>query len=98
MYDKYIDEDVKVYAACTEVEEEKWRDFIKKYEFIWLDVADFELISPFRELYDIRSTPRIFLLDKNKKIIAKKLGVAQLDKFLERLLKNDKKKEDSKKG
>lgn len=37
----------------------------------------------FRDTYDIFSTPQIFLLDKDKKIIAKKMGVSQLVPFLE---------------
>ncbi|MFT5582224.1 MAG: thiol-disulfide isomerase/thioredoxin, partial [Psychromonas sp.] len=35
--------------------------------------------------YDIFSTPRIFVLDKDKKIIAKQLSISQLEDLLDRL-------------
>lgn len=87
VFDKYKDKGLKVYAVCTELEKDKWLKYLDAHKYEWIDVADFELRSPFRELYDIDSTPKIFLLDKDKKIIAKKIGHEQLDKILERKLK-----------
>ncbi len=87
VYDKYKDKGLKVYAVCTEVEEEKWKKYLNEHQFDWINVADFELKSPFRDLYDISSTPQVFLLDKDKKIVAKKLNHEQLDKVLERMTK-----------
>jgi thiol-disulfide isomerase/thioredoxin len=40
----------------------------------------------FRDTYDIFSTPKVFLLDENKKIIATKLMPEQLGEFLDRKL------------
>ena len=87
VYDKFKDKGLKVYAVCTELEKDKWINYMDKHEYDWIDVADFELRSPFREFYDIDSTPKIFLLDKDKKIIAKKIGHEQLEKILRRKLK-----------
>jgi len=92
IYNKFKDQGVKFYSVCTELERDKWIKFIDEYEFGWINVADFELRSPFRELYDISSTPKVFVLDKNKKIIAKKIGHEQLDEILERKLKQNKSK------
>ncbi|MCE3297228.1 MAG: alkyl hydroperoxide reductase/Thiol specific antioxidant/Mal allergen [Crocinitomicaceae bacterium] len=39
----------------------------------------------YQETFDIFSTPRIFVLDKDKKIIAKQLSISQLEDFLDRL-------------
>ncbi|MBD79865.1 MAG: hypothetical protein CL840_13200 [Crocinitomicaceae bacterium] len=36
----------------------------------------------FRTIYDIFSTPQVYVLDKDKKIIAKKLGIEQLPDFI----------------
>lgn len=41
----------------------------------------------FRDIYDIFSTPQIFLLNKDNEIIAKKIGVFNLVEILERNLK-----------
>jgi hypothetical protein len=40
----------------------------------------------FRYFYDTTSTPVVILVDKDKKIIAKKIGAEQLDQILEREL------------
>jgi hypothetical protein len=45
----------------------------------------------FRKLYDIYSTPVLYLLDENKKILAKRINVEQLTEFIkEREKKNAK--------
>ena len=39
----------------------------------------------YQETYDIFSTPRVFILDKDKKIVAKQLSISQLEDFLDHL-------------
>lgn len=39
----------------------------------------------YSDTYDIFSTPKVWILDKDKKIIGKGLGVAQIEEFLDRL-------------
>ncbi len=41
----------------------------------------------YHDTYDIYATPRIFVLDKDKKIIAKQLTISQLEDLLDRLQK-----------
>ncbi|MEM7514147.1 MAG: DUF5106 domain-containing protein, partial [Bacteroidota bacterium] len=41
--------------------------------------------SGFDQMYDIRSTPRIFLLDEKKNIVAKQISVEQLEDLLQKL-------------
>lgn len=43
----------------------------------------------FHQYWDVSSTPKIYLMDKDHKIIAKSLGSEQLDKLLERLESGD---------
>ncbi len=42
--------------------------------------------SNYRKFYDVYCTPVVYLLDEHKKILAKRLGVTQLDEFLQRAL------------
>lgn len=89
-YDELTKEghDVKVYSVCTEIELDKWRKFVKEKDIDqWINVADSTLMRVnFRELYDIKSTPKLFILDKNKKIIGKGIGAEQLPDFMDRQL------------
>ena len=39
--------------------------------------------SNFRTLYDVYSTPQTYLLDKDKKILSKKMSIESLEKILE---------------
>jgi peroxiredoxin len=76
--------DVQVYAVCTETERKKWLEFIQKEKLNWINVADIELQNPFRSIYDIHSTPVLYVLDKNKKILAKRIPVEKISEFLDR--------------
>jgi hypothetical protein len=46
----------------------------------------------FRQLYDMRSTPTLYLLDKDKRIVAKNIGVTDLDNLIQEKLKQQKAK------
>ena len=49
-----------------------------------MEDADYAAQRPgFRQLYDINMTPTIYLLDKEKRIIGKKLTLLQLNDLLE---------------
>jgi thiol-disulfide isomerase/thioredoxin len=39
----------------------------------------------YQETFDIFTTPRVFVLDKDKKIIAKQLSISQLEDFMDRI-------------
>ncbi len=72
-------------------ETKNWLEFVKTNKmFDWINVYDPYHFTKFRELYDINSSPVLFLLDKDKRIIAKRIGVDQvvsvlLDKELEQI-------------
>lgn len=57
--------------------QEDARQFIPKYTTL-------QALN-YSETYDVTSTPRIFILDKDKKIIGKGLSVAQLEDFMDRI-------------
>ncbi len=76
--------DVAVYAVNTQLELDKWLQFIEKHQLgIFTNVADFDQSSDFRSKYDIAATPVLFLLDQDKRIIAKRLVSEQLGEFLD---------------
>jgi peroxiredoxin len=85
-YDEVKAKGVQVYAVCTEVEMEKWKDFIREYKLNWINVADPKLQNNFRYEFDLSTTPQIFLLDENKTIIAKRIEVETLREILDRYL------------
>lgn len=88
---------LKIYAVLTpddkEHSQQAWINFIKDHKLgEWTHVyktkamedADLAAQKPsFRQLYDITVTPTIYLLDKDKHIIGKKLTIFQLNDLLE---------------
>lgn len=91
---------VKMFGVKTDGPQDKWLEFIRKYQLNWVHVyqtpaqkdAEQKSGKPgFRQMYDVYQTPTIFLLDKDKKIIAKKLNEEQLDEFLGHRFEADKK-------
>lgn len=92
---------VKIYSVLTadskEDAKKAWMDYIREHHIEdWINVyptkemeeADVAAQKPsFRQLYDVTMTPTLFLLDKDKNIIAKKLTWQQLDELLHVKLK-----------
>ena len=75
---------VMVYAASIERKDEDWKKFITKNKYTdWLNVWDKGTHTDFRKTYDVFSTPVIYVLDKSKRIIAKRLGADQLQDFID---------------
>jgi hypothetical protein len=71
---------------------EKWKNYIKENKLDWINVADPKLQNNFREEFDIKTTPQIFILDKDKKILAKKIDEETLEKIMDKELENAAKK------
>ncbi len=87
VYEKYKSKGLKVYSIYSMDDKEEWVEFLTKHDmYDWINVWDKDHISRFKILYDARKTPGVYVLDENKKIVAKKMTVEQLDKFMEQNL------------
>ena len=83
---------VVVYGVKTEGSKEDWVKFINEHKLSgWLHVyqlpeqqkADIAANRPgYKQLYDVYQTPMLYLLDKDKRIIAKKLTYLQIDEVM----------------
>jgi thiol-disulfide isomerase/thioredoxin len=84
---------VKIYAVLTEDTKTEWVKYTQEHQLIdWVHVyqnkeeAAKETAAQkpsYRQLYDITQTPTLYLLDKDKRIIAKKLSWQQLNELLQ---------------
>ena len=81
-YEKEKD-NIEVFAICTTAEKEKWTKYIVDNKLTWINGWDPNRISRFDSYYNIQSTPMVYILDKNKIIIAKKLAVEDIASFIE---------------
>lgn len=86
VYEKYQDKSIKVMAFYTQTDTTQWKKFIEKKELTdWINVYDPYYHSGFREKYNINTTPIIYLLDKEKKILFKEISPEQAELFFERI-------------
>ena len=74
----------EVFAIYSQDNKEEWTEFLLKHNmFDWINVWDPEHETGFKISYDARQTPRVYILDKNKKILVKRLDIEQVKKVLE---------------
>lgn len=76
----HLQYNVGVFSISTEIEKEHADAFIEEHQLKgnFTNAYDPTGRSNFRKLYDVTSTPVVIILDKNKKIIAKKVAVKDL--------------------
>lgn len=63
-------------------EEKDYHEFVNKNKLDWINVTDVYNRSQYRKFYGINSTPKAFLLDKDKNIVAPRLDHITLRKLL----------------
>ncbi len=88
-YKAYKDKGVQVFAVCTKVNEQEkscW-DYIDKNQFTgWINGSDKNGgTSSIQTIYNVKTTPKIYVVDKDKKIIVKDIGVENLEEVFKRL-------------
>lgn len=80
------DKNIKFIAINTlssEDGKEKWVDFVNKQQLYDWPNAWYPYDFKFKEDYDLRTTPQVFVLNRNKEIIGKKIGGEQVPGLIE---------------
>lgn len=95
---KWKSEGVEIYGVKTEGTKEQWLQFIAEhhlnnwkhvYQLAVKEEEDSREGRPgYKQLYDVYQTPMLYLLDKEKRIIAKKLTYLQIDEVISAKLRN----------
>jgi len=96
-HDKFQPKGVEVLGICTKVGENEemkkcWDTVEEKEMGRWINVADQYLQSGYKKTYDIKTTPRIFILDKDKKIVMKGIGAEQLGEVMDQIILEEQEK------
>jgi hypothetical protein len=89
---KWKGEGVQLYGVMVDGGKEAWLQFIKDHNLKdWIHVYETKAHQDsvesagqpsYRQLYDVYQTPMLYLLDKDKRIVAKKLSYQQLDEVI----------------
>ncbi len=98
---KWKEEGVRIYSVnVAEEKMDHWKKFISDHNMkTWINVyqphaqkvaEEAKQEANYRQLYDVVQTPTVYLLDKDKHIIAKRLTIDQLDDVITAKIKTQK--------
>ncbi len=85
-YKRWKDKGVDFYAFSINDDVKLWKAYIKQEKLIWNNTIDPEYETRYHDKYFIEHTPGMFVLDAERKIIARDLKPDQLETFLENRL------------
>ena len=89
-YGKHSKDSFQVYSVGVTTDKKKWTAFIQEHKLNWINVWDPSNATNFRVLYDVFTTPVIYIIDKKKIIQAKKLPLEKIDEIIQILNKEAK--------
>ena len=83
-YDSFKEKyNLEIFSVCSDTSVVKWKKGIIKRGMNWINVdGPRTLTGDYHEQYDITTTPVIYILNRNKEIIAKHLRTDQIAQFL----------------
>ncbi len=95
-YDKFKDRGVELIAICTKHQSKYkscWEFLEEKDMTRFLNLGDQYHRSRFKLKYNVTSTPKIFVLDRNKEILIKNIGGDQLETIMDEIIQLKKSEE-----
>ena len=87
-YRQWKNRGVEVFALSTDEDPMMWQSYIRTYQLDWINGIDFDNSSEYTFKYHIDVTPEIYVLNRNKEIIAKDLQAFQIPIVIEQDLGN----------
>ncbi|MDZ7738521.1 MAG: TlpA disulfide reductase family protein [Bacteroidales bacterium] len=82
-YNENRDKGVEIYAVCTQDNKEEWMEYIAENGLDWINGWDPTRNTGYDYYYNVKATPLIYVLNKDKEIIAKQLPAANLQGFID---------------
>lgn len=86
---KFREQGVKLLAVCTKLKETEGQcwDYVKEKDMEgFIVVSDPDHKSRFKIKYNVQTTPKSFVLDKDRKILMKNLGGHQLEEVMNEII------------
>jgi len=87
IFKKYESKGLKGFAVCTDDKKEYWKDYLKENKLPWTCVMDRDDDLTVESKYSPNSLPNVFILDKDKKILANRVEFEELEAALAALVK-----------
>lgn len=88
-YQKFKDKGVKIFAVCVKFRDEIgdcWKYIDENGTGDWIHTVDPYLASKFYTIYNVKTTPQLYILDNKKEIISKNIGAEQLEEVITKIM------------
>lgn len=82
-YVKNKNKGVELFTICTMPDRKAWEKYIIENGLTWINGWDPDRLTHYDFFYNITATPTIYILNREKKIIAKKLPAESVEAFIE---------------
>lgn len=88
-YEQFKDKGVEVFAVCSKFYNELdscWKFIDENNLNMLFHVVDPYHRSKYKTVYDIQTTPQVYILDQKKEILSKKIGIEQLPEVMQKII------------
>ncbi len=88
-YEKFKNKGVKLVPVCVKFTDEVpdcWKYIDENEIGDWMHLVDPYHRSRYAVIYSIKTTPQIYVLDKKKEILSKRIGAEQLEEVMDRIM------------
>ena len=93
--DEYAKKGLEIICVYVGKDEAEWKEFVRTHDARWTYLTDLENRSGLRDLYDVAFVPKIYLLDKKGKILAKEIDALTLHQLMQTKKELAKEREDN---
>ena len=80
--DEYAEKGLQIICVYVGKDKNEWLEFVRTHDPRWTYLTDLENTSGLRELYDVAFVPKIYLLDRKGKILAKEIDAPTLHELM----------------
>ena len=87
IYKEYSDLGFEIYQVCIDTPKAAWINAVQEQRLPWISVCDFSSRSSVAVLYNVRSLPSNFLIDRGGTIVGRDVYGDELSRTLAKLLK-----------
>ena len=71
--DMYAKKGLEIICVYVGKDPEEWKEFARSHDPRWIYLSDLDNTSGLRDLYDVAFVPKLYLLDRKGKILAKEI-------------------------
>ncbi len=86
-YQELIDHKIEIFAVSTDSRKSDFIEAVENNEYEWINCIDINNTTNFRELYYVVSSPILYVIDKDKKIIGKYVGEIEIENLVKRSIR-----------